>query len=137
MSGIPASDECLAAFEALKTKKASRYLIFTIKDNKEIVVADKGAPEETYDQFLAKIEKDTPCYAIFDFEYDTEDGGKRGKIVFIAWVPDTSKVKAKMIYASTKDNLKRKIEGGLVEVQATDASELCYEAVLAKVKAGK
>ena len=137
MSGIPASDECIAAFENLKTKKTHRYLIFTIKDNKEIVVADVGAREETYENFLAKIEKETPCYSIFDFEYDSDDGGKRGKLVFLCWIPDVAKVKAKMIYASTKDNLKRKIEGGLVEVQATDASELCYEAVLAKVKSGK
>jgi len=136
MTGIHVHDDCVLVFNELKTKKAYRYVLFTIQDNKIVIVKDKGARDETYDAFLAKLSKDEPCYAAFDFEYDSDDV-KRGKLVFISWIPDTAKVKPKMIYAGTKDALKQKIEGGLVEVQATDASEVTYDAILQKVKHGK
>lgn len=48
--------------------------------------------------------------------------------------PDTSKVKQKMLYASSKDALRKKLVGIGTEIQATDASEIAYETVLEKVK---
>lgn len=39
-----------------------------------------------------------------------------------------------MLYASSKDSLRKKLQGVGVEVQATDASEISYDAVLEKVK---
>ena len=39
-------------------------------------------------------------------------------------IPDTARIKEKMMYASSKENLKRKLNGIQVEVQATDASEI-------------
>jgi len=38
--------------------------------------------------------------------------------------PDTSRVKAKMIYASSKDRFRRELDGVHYELQATDASEM-------------
>jgi cofilin len=43
--------------------------------------------------------------------------------------PDTAKIKSKMLYASTKDSLKKKLVGIGAEIQATDKSEL-EEAVI-------
>jgi PHP family Zn ribbon phosphoesterase len=48
--------------------------------------------------------------------------------------PDTAKVKQKMLYASSKDAIRKKLVGVGTEVQATDASEISFEAVLEKVK---
>lgn len=134
LSGVTTTDDCLARFEQLKKAKSSRFIIFTIKDSKVIDVAAEGPRESKYEDFLALVKKDEPCYAVFDFETETDDG-LRGKLVFISWIPDIAKVRPKMLYASSKDALKTKIEGGLVEVQATDASEIAFEAVLAKVLA--
>lgn len=47
-------------------------------------------------------------------------------------IPDTSKVRQKMLYASSKDALRRQLVGIAIEVQGTDASEVCYEVVLEK-----
>jgi cofilin len=136
MGGIPVDDVCVSTFNELKTKKAHRFILFTIQDNKLVTVKTVGERSKTYDDFLATLSNDEPCYAVFDYEYTHEDA-QRARIVLINWIPDTAKVRSKMIYASTKESLKTKIEGGLVEIQATDASEVCAEAVLAKIKQGK
>ena len=47
--------------------------------------------------------------------------------------PDTSKVKQKMLYASSKEALRKKLDGIYTEIQCTDLSEVSYETVLDKV----
>jgi hypothetical protein len=47
--------------------------------------------------------------------------------------PDTSKIKQKMIYASSKDGLRKKLDGVYTEIQCTDLSEVSHETVLDKV----
>jgi cofilin len=39
----------------------------------------------------------------------------------------------KMLYASSKESIKRKLDGIFTEVQCTDAAEISHEAVLDKV----
>ncbi|KAG1440366.1 hypothetical protein G6F56_011953 [Rhizopus delemar] len=58
--------------------------------------------------------------------------GQRNKIVFYSWIPDTSKVRHKMLYASSKDALRRKLVGVAIEIQGTDSSEVHYDTVLEK-----
>lgn len=38
--------------------------------------------------------------------------------------PDVARVKAKMVYASSKDTFRQQLDGVQIELQATDASEL-------------
>ena len=73
-------------------------------------------------------------YAVFDLEYDTAEG-KRDKIVFVLWCPDSCRIKEKMLFSSTKLTIKQAFVGLSVEVQATDANELSMEAIMDKVKA--
>ena len=47
--------------------------------------------------------------------------------------PDTSKIKSKMVYAASKDALRKKLVGVATEIQATDFSEVSYDVVLEKV----
>ena len=48
--------------------------------------------------------------------------------------PDTSRVKAKMIYASSKDRFKRELDGVHYELQATDPTEMDMEVIRDKAK---
>ncbi|KAJ3254980.1 cofilin [Boothiomyces macroporosus] len=77
----------------------------------------------TYDDFLALLPKDGCRYAVYDFEYNTGDG-PRNKLS-----PDSAKIKQKMLYASSKDGLRKKLDGVYTEIQCTDPSEVSYEAV--------
>lgn len=42
--------------------------------------------------------------------------------------PDSSKIKQKMLYASSKDALRRSLQALAVEIQGTDFDEISYEA---------
>ena len=108
-------------------------MIFKINDDhtavEPLVNGDKDA---TWDDFCAQLPADSCRYAIFDFEFETNDGGKRNKITFVVWTPDVCRVKEKMLYAGTKDAVKKKLEGIQCEVQATDNSEIEYDVVKEK-----
>lgn len=43
--------------------------------------------------------------------------------------PDVSKVRMKMVYASSKDRFKRELDGVQLELQATDPSEMSMDIV--------
>lgn len=43
--------------------------------------------------------------------------------------PDTSRVKAKMLYASSKERFRRELEGVHYELQATDPTEMDIEVI--------
>lgn len=47
--------------------------------------------------------------------------------------PDSAKIKPKMLYASSKDALRKKLVGVASEIQCTDLSEIAYDTVLEKV----
>jgi hypothetical protein len=51
---------------------------------------------------------------------------------FVCRAPETSPIKSKMIYAGTKDTIKKTLQGLQVEIQGTDKSEVDYNEVLAK-----
>ena len=48
----------------------------------------------------------------------------------------TAKIKDKMLYASSKDALRKKLVGVHLEVQATDMDEVEYDEIYQKVSAG-
>jgi cofilin len=123
-SGVKVSEDCVTVFNEIKLKHTKRYIIYKIENKKQIVIEKEGAKEETYDDFVKSIPKDEPRYAVVDFEYTTEDGRKQEKLVFVFWSPDEGKVMNKMLYASSKDNIKKSLSGFAKEVQANDMADL-------------
>ncbi|KAJ6585260.1 actin depolymerizing factor, partial [Mycena capillaripes] len=135
-SGVAVNPDCLEAFSQLKLKKTAKYIIFTLnKDTTEIVV-EKTSQSTKYEDFIADLPEFECRWAIYDLEFEKEDGGKRNKIIFVSWAPDDAKIKAKMVFASSKDALRRSLVGIAVEIQGTDYSEVAYEAVLDKASRG-
>ncbi|OIW06341.1 hypothetical protein TanjilG_14986 [Lupinus angustifolius] len=122
------SDECKLKFLELKAKRNYRFIVFKI-DNQEVVVDKVGSPQETYDDFTASLPPDECRYAVFDFDFTTIENVQKSKIFFIAWSPDTSKVRHKMVYASSKDRFKRELDGIQFELQATDPSEMTMDII--------
>ena len=53
------------------------------------------------------------------------------------WSPDDAPIKSKMVYASSKESIKRTLTGIGAEIQGTDYAEVSYEAVLEKVSKGR
>ncbi|AOW29482.1 cofilin [Candida albicans P57072] len=136
-SGVTVADESLTAFNDLKLGRKYKFVIFTLNDEKTQIVVEQTSTEQEYDAFLEKLPENECRYAVYDFEYDIGGGeGKRSKIVFFTWSPDTAPVRAKMVYASSKDSLRRALNGVAADVQGTDFSEVAYDAVHEKVSRG-
>jgi len=147
-SGVQVAPECITKFNELKLGKSLKYIIFKLADdNKEIVVEDTSDSKD-WDEFRNKLvnaksknkmgkESKGPRYAVYDFEYDLASGeGSRSKITFIAWSPDDAGIQSKMVYASSKDALKRSLNGLATEFQANDEDDIEYQSVLARVSKG-
>eukprot|EP01135_Chromosphaera_perkinsii_P012215 Nk52_evm34s2612 gene=Nk52_evmTU34s2612 len=132
-SGVAVHDDVVNRYEDTKIGKKFKYLIFAMNDSlTEIIVHKTGSTSETYDDFLKLLPQDDCRYAVFDVDF-MKDGGQRNKLTFFAWSPDTAPIKKKMIYAASKEAIRRKLQGLAAEVQATDYDEVDYETVLEKV----
>uniref|UniRef100_A0A7N0UR69 ADF-H domain-containing protein n=1 Tax=Kalanchoe fedtschenkoi TaxID=63787 RepID=A0A7N0UR69_KALFE len=131
VSGMAVHDDCKLKFVELKAKRIYRFIIFKIEDQ-QVVVEKLGSPEETYDDFQNSLPANECRYAVFDFDFITDENCQKSKIFFIAWSPDTSRVRSKMVYASSKDRFKRELDGIQVELQATDPSEMSLDIVKAR-----
>ncbi|KAM3160302.1 Actin-depolymerizing factor 1 [Lachancea thermotolerans] len=136
-SGVAVADESMKAFNDLKLGKKYKFVLYALNDNKTEIVVKETSTAQDYDAFLEKLSEDDCLYAVYDFEYEIGGNeGKRSKIVFFTWSPDTAPVRAKMVYASSKDALRRALNGISTDIQGTDYSEVAYESVLEKVSRG-
>ena len=58
-TGISLADECISEFTALRMKRAHRYLILKVNDDKTQIVLEKvGARDATFAQFKEDMPKD-------------------------------------------------------------------------------
>lgn len=109
-SGVEVNDSCKITFEEIKKDKKHRYVIFNIRDEKQIDVEVIGERDAEYDSFLEDLQKGGPgeCrYGLFDFEYlhqhqGTTESSKKQKLFLLLWCPDTAKVS---VYNTQKKSL--------------------------------
>ncbi|KVI07169.1 Actin-binding, cofilin/tropomyosin type [Cynara cardunculus var. scolymus] len=127
-SGMAVDDECKLKFLELKARRTYRFITYKIEDQ-QVIVDKIGGTDQTYEDFTNSLPADECRYAVFDFDFTTDENCQKSKIFFIAWSPDTSKVRMKMVYASSKDRFKRELDGIQVELQATDPSEMSFDII--------
>lgn len=66
--GISVADECITEFVALRMKRAHRYMILKVNDDKtQIVLEHLGARDSTFEQFKEQLPKDGGRYVPFSF----------------------------------------------------------------------
>lgn len=133
-SGVAVQNQCVVEFNDIKLKHKYRYIVFSLTDDlREIQVLKMAPTTATYTDFLedmTEAEQKKECrYAVFDADYVLKDGQQRSKLVFFLWSPEGAKIKQKMVYTSSKDNLKKKLVGIAKEVQACDQDDLSWDSV--------
>ncbi|KAH0500125.1 Twinfilin-1 [Microtus ochrogaster] len=84
---------------------------------KQLVIGSCSQPsdswEQDYDSFvLPLLEDKQPCYVLFRLDSQNAQGYEW---IFIAWSPDHSHVRQKMLYAATRATLKKEFGGGHIK----------------------
>ncbi|MER8102574.1 actin depolymerization factor/cofilin-like domain-containing protein [Kitasatospora sp. NPDC094016] len=134
-SGTSIDDKCVEVYQELKLGKKYRYAFFGLSaDLKQVILVSTGT-ESDYKSFADQFPKDECRYAVYDFNYTKADGEERNRILFFLWTPEGAKIQRRMIATSAKDALRKKFVGIGTEIQATEAAEVSYDAVLARVRA--
>lgn len=83
-SGVTVADVCKTTYEEIKKDKKHRYVIFYIKDERQIDVEVIGPRDAAYDAFLEDLQKGGAgeCrYGLFDFEYTHQCQGTSEVII--------------------------------------------------------
>lgn len=79
-------DECTIKFHELKAKRSFRFIIYKIEEKMQQVTVEKlGEPNESYDDFAASLPPDECRYAVYDFDFVTNENVQKSKIFFISW----------------------------------------------------
>ena len=96
----------------MKIRSAYSFIIFKITDDKKnIVIEEKGAKGSSFADFCSKLPDGDCRYAVLDVEINTKSGATTNKLIFVAWSDDNASIKPKMLYASSKDALKKALTG--------------------------
>ncbi|KAK1245314.1 hypothetical protein MKX08_004943 [Trichoderma sp. CBMAI-0020] len=143
------SPEVSEAFQNLKRSndknRVLRYIIFKLSDDYSQIEVEHAEADSDWENFREKLLNATsksktgavgkgPRYAVYDFGFKF-DGRDINKIILIAWSPDDAGVHPKMIYAASKEALKRSLEGFAYELQANDSDDLEHSSILNAVLA--
>ncbi|KAF8125593.1 cofilin [Boletus edulis] len=121
-----------------------KYIIFNLNKDLTEIVVEKSSEESDYEKFIQELPADGCRWAVYDFSFEKEGEGKEEQTLLhlvvsgvCSTAPDNAKVKSKMVFASSRDALRRKLDGIALEIQGTDLDEVSYETVLAKAMLGR
>ncbi|KAJ9358829.1 cofilin, actophorin [Paecilomyces variotii] len=145
-SGVDVPNECVAAFKELLYKRGAdklAFVIYKISDDKRSIVVEESSSEKSYEVFLQKLTssvdhegKRAPRYAVYDVEYDLNNDGRRATTVFISWVPEETSTMFRMLYAATKEQLRRALDVK-VSIHADHPSDIEWKTVLREASGGR
>ncbi|KAM9301865.1 cofilin-1 [Gastrophryne carolinensis] len=149
-SGVAVSDKVVEIFTDMKVrktcteeekKKRLKAVIFCLSSDKKMIIPEQDKVilvgqightiQDAYKHFVEMLPRDDCRYAIFDCFFETQES-KKEELVFFFWAPDCANLKSKMIYASSKDAIKKKCPGVKHEIQANCLSELMDRSYLAE-----
>ncbi|KAF2474137.1 cofilin [Lindgomyces ingoldianus] len=148
-SGVSVSPECISTFNELKLGKELKYIIYKISDDWKEIVVEEASKDSDFSAFREKLlnakSKDRRGkegiggrYAVYDVEYELESGdGKRSKITFISWCPDDAPQYPRMMYSSSKEAIKRALNGLAADIQANDADDIEFDNIISRVSKGR
>ncbi|KAM9917182.1 hypothetical protein OXX80_013351 [Metschnikowia pulcherrima] len=126
--------EPLSAFNELKLSKRSKFIIFALSPEKTPIVVNKTSSDDDYQSFLAELPGNRCKCAVYDFEYKIGSGeGKKTEIVHYTV---SAPAFPKKVYASSKDALRRALNGFTADIQGMGFFEVAYDPVLERVSRG-
>ncbi|MEE6514786.1 hypothetical protein FKM82_023134 [Ascaphus truei] len=125
-SGVTVDDRVIQVFNDMKVRKAStqeeikkrkKAVLFCLSCDKKSIILEEGKEilvgddvDDCFMEFVNMLPHADCRYALYDATYETKET-KKEDLVFIFWAPENAPLKSKMIYASSKDAIKKKLTG--------------------------
>ncbi|KAL1257542.1 hypothetical protein QQF64_010786 [Cirrhinus molitorella] len=153
-SGVTVSDEVIKVFNDMKVRKSStsdevkkrkKAVLFCLSDDKKKIVVEEGnqilvgdigdTVDDPYACFVKLLPLNDCRYGLYDATYETKES-KKEDLVFIFWAPEGAPLKSKMIYASSKDAIKKKFTGIKHEWQVNGLDDIQDRSTLAEKLGG-
>ena len=133
-TGINIPDEVRAEFQALRLKRKYRYIIMKVNEAKDGVEVEKtGERDETFDQFKENMPKNNSRWAVYDLEWNADDGRKLSKLLFILFAPDDNLDKAeRFVVTCNKDQVKSKMSETNRDLQINSWDDLNQDKFIAQ-----
>ncbi|PYH87093.1 cofilin, actophorin [Aspergillus uvarum CBS 121591] len=145
-SGVLITDECIAAYRELLFTRGPlkpKFVLYRISDDERSIIVDERSSETSYEAFLGKLTSavdgeghQTPRYAVYDVEYDLNEDGRRATTVFISWMPDATPMRRRMLYASSKEQLRRALDVK-ISIHADNVHDIEWRTVLREASGGR
>jgi len=149
-SGVTVNDEVIKVFNDMKVrksgsgsdevKKRKKAVLFCLSEDRKKIIVEEGKQilvgdiGETVDDPYASFVKLLPLndcrYCLYDATYETKES-KKEDLVFVFWAPEGAPLKSKMIYASSKDAIKKKFTGIKHEWQVNGLDDIQDRSTLA------
>uniref|UniRef100_A0AAY5L8G3 ADF-H domain-containing protein n=1 Tax=Esox lucius TaxID=8010 RepID=A0AAY5L8G3_ESOLU len=140
-SGVTVTDEVITVFNEMKVRKAQpnedekkkrkKAVLFCLSEDKKHIILEEGQEILTGDM----LPPNDCRYALYDATYETKET-KKEDLVFIFWAPESAPLKSKMIYASSKDAIKKKFPGIKHEWQVNGLEDIKDRRTLAEKLGG-
>ncbi|KAM3870290.1 twinfilin-1a [Diretmus argenteus] len=127
-TGIQAGNDVKDIFASAKSGDQYRILKIVINDEQLTLGSTRQASnqwDQEYDSLLLPLLEDKlPCYILYRLDSTNNQGYEW---IFLAWSPDSSSVRHKMLYAATRATLKKEFGGGHIkdEIFGTTKDEMC------------
>ncbi|XP_003962844.1 cofilin-2 [Takifugu rubripes] len=153
-SGVTVNDEVIKVFNEMKVrksqtpeevKKRKKAVLFCMSNDTKKIIVEEGKQilqgeigetvEDPYARFVSLLPLNDCRYGLYDATYETKES-KKEDLVFIFWAPDGAPLKSKMVYASSKDAIKKKLTGIKHEWQVNGLDDIQDRKTLAEKLGG-
>ncbi|XP_048885545.1 cofilin-1 [Brienomyrus brachyistius] len=151
-SGVTVTDDVIKTFNDMKVRKAEedkksrkKAVLFCLSEDKKSIILEEGKEllagdvghtvKDPYMHFIQMLPHDDCRYGLYDATYETKET-KKEDLVFVFWAPECAPLKSKMIYASSKDAIKKKFSGIKHEFQANGLEDVKDRRILAEKLGG-
>ncbi|KAJ8367147.1 hypothetical protein AAFF_G00330640, partial [Aldrovandia affinis] len=148
-SGVTVNEEVIRVFNDMKVRKSSssdevkkrkKAVLFCLSEDKKKIIVEEGkqilvgdigeSVEDPYACFVKLLPLNDCRYGLYDATYETKES-KKEDLVFVFWAPEGAPLKSKMIYASSKDAIKKKFTGIKHEWQVNGLDDIQDRTTLA------
>nr|ACI68965.1 Cofilin-2 [Salmo salar] len=150
-SGVECDDDVANIYKEFKMMGKSsvkkRAIMFKFNEDFTRIIHDKNedfitlmgtTPDMThtaeYHAFLSKLPVNDCRYIIYDVEGQRNDGCPTSGISLLCWVPEQTSVRKKMVFASSKDALKNKLQGIKLKVHVESLDDNGWDEMQDRLK---